>query len=490
MGNMWGLLNFIALFGYGCVDLPKLLWNNANPDERLAQCHIKASQIDTRKTEARAELAKLMNKAVSALRILPADHPMEAYLNIVVGKCPVDFDLEAATATLGASEARAAKWTVDDVTYSRVSELHRDVKAAILSLARTQTEWQINAEVAFDMEDVLQNRVDSSRRFRSSWRPPAPPVCGHILESAEWYWKVRFRKAMYRASSLLTALLSGVFVWSEIMIFANPRLSAFAYVFVEGMSWWAIQVAAFSCVGYMAACAYYTLFRLKLFNFVQVHFAQQTDPYSLLFVATLVARIAAPLCYNFLSLINAKQKTYFHHLMGSMDAVPLLGSWVNAFVPCLVVVFVTFTAFNLWSRLLSKLPFGQHVAADPDSEELLGEGQRLLKDVKRRLAQWPASPNTPPLSPVSPTSKRYTRTAPGRPHLKVTSFEPVGLSRSVSVNTVSDGADGEAAGAGVTEESSLASTGKRLFSVVKSKMSAVKSSGGYLALPRLHLGFT
>jgi hypothetical protein len=67
---------------------------------------------------------------------------------------------------------------------------------------------------------------------------------------------------------------------------------------------------------YMSLCIYYGLFNLKVTSFYELHANQQTDPFSLLYSANFLTKLAPPLCFNFLQMINLTQGTAFHRFLG------------------------------------------------------------------------------------------------------------------------------------------------------------------------------
>jgi hypothetical protein len=78
---------------------------------------------------------------------------------------------------------------------------------------------------------------------------------------------------------------------------------------------------------YLSLCVYYGLFNLKFLSFYELHPGQQTDPFSMLYSANLLTKLAAPLCFNFLKLIHL-EGTAFHAMLGvgsSYHQVPLIG---------------------------------------------------------------------------------------------------------------------------------------------------------------------
>lgn len=60
-------------------------------------------------------------------------------------------------------------------------------------------------------------------------------------------------------------------------------------------------------LAYMAACCYYSLFRLGIFSFYHI-VPHSTESRSLLMNAGQVSRFAAPLAYNFLHVIRMHER--------------------------------------------------------------------------------------------------------------------------------------------------------------------------------------
>ena len=78
----------------------------------------------------------------------------------------------------------------------------------------------------------------------------------------------------------------------------SPPLRA-QVVHREGQSAVAVQLLVAVPLTYLAGCAYFALFKLGNFSFYRI-VPHYTDAFSLLLNASLLARFAAPLCYNFL----------------------------------------------------------------------------------------------------------------------------------------------------------------------------------------------
>jgi hypothetical protein len=86
-----------------------------------------------------------------------------------------------------------------------------------------------------------------------------------------------------------------------------------------------MQVVAFVPLAYMCVCTYFSLIRLGMMTIYYLA-PKHTSSVSLLMLCSMVARYAAPLCYNFLYLIRLRTRdgkpslTVFETKMGTMTA--------------------------------------------------------------------------------------------------------------------------------------------------------------------------
>jgi hypothetical protein len=84
-----------------------------------------------------------------------------------------------------------------------------------------------------------------------------------------------------------------------------------------------MQVVAFIPLAYMCVCTYFSLIRLGMMTIYYLA-PKHTSSVSLLMLCSMVARYAAPLCYNFLYLIRLRTRdgkpslTVFETKMGTM----------------------------------------------------------------------------------------------------------------------------------------------------------------------------
>lgn len=65
-----------------------------------------------------------------------------------------------------------------------------------------------------------------------------------------------------------------------------------------------MQALSIGIVAYLSVCAYFTVFRIRIFNLYNIFPHHSTDEYSLLFSAMLFTRLALPICLNYLYMIQ------------------------------------------------------------------------------------------------------------------------------------------------------------------------------------------
>jgi hypothetical protein len=97
---------------------------------------------------------------------------------------------------------------------------------------------------------------------------------------------------------------------------------------------------------------YYGLFRLKISGFFGLYPNHHTDAASLLFASINFSRVAAPLCYNYLEMIQVHDSA-FNRVMGNINIVPVLGSDFTNFFPSMLLLFCFCNLFDLYGKILS-----------------------------------------------------------------------------------------------------------------------------------------
>jgi hypothetical protein len=101
---------------------------------------------------------------------------------------------------------------------------------------------------------------------------------------------------------------------------------------------------------------FYGLFNFRLARFYGLYPYHQTDPSSLVYSSLYTAKLAFPVCYNYLLLVHLLSdnktvagSTAFEQAMGDLNMVPLLGNNFQQYFPCVIFFFLVLNIFQLFS---------------------------------------------------------------------------------------------------------------------------------------------
>lgn len=396
--NTWGLLLLVFLMGYGLVEVPRVTWNSARSEYQIAHAYFKISKLSVEKEEADEQLTEVLEEVNHASSALRYRHPLRKYLEVIIKKCP---ESSQSTFNRGTDDyvdyadylKETGSLISETYTEKSLAKLHKRVIIVTHTSKRTHCQWNMQLEKVFDLEDLLRNSGSSDRYYKSSLRGPSSGV----KPVFEWYWRVWIFPWILRITAVLLFLLSITLVWSEVTFFnVKPVLSIYAQM-IHGASigYYYFYVEVISCltISYMCICVYYTVFRMRFFNYYYFAPKHQTDPNSLLFSGLLLCRLTYALCLNFLAVIHldghvtgaAEQvETSFTKFMGHMDVLSFISKGVNLYYPMCVVLVCLATYFSLGTRCLNCLGFQTFIIEDDLSAEYVSEGKDIARRERRK----------------------------------------------------------------------------------------------------------
>ncbi|XP_077353985.1 G-protein coupled receptor-associated protein LMBRD2B [Festucalex cinctus] len=394
--NTWGLFLLVLLLGYGLVEIPRSCWNASRRGHSLLKTYFKAAKLVTEKADAREDLEDVMEEVRKVSEAVKYNHPLRKCVDTILRKCPTDYQ-DKLGRNMDDYEDFEDKQTFP--SERSLVKLHKRVIYAVQRDRRTRAQWHVLLQEAFHLEDVAKNEGGSTRRFVRAFPPArAPGWFGRYVytPAAEWYWECALKRVFYRALSVWLALLSVAVVWSECTFFSTkPVLSLFA-VFIQlaerDYNYLYIQVACFITIFFLCTCVYWTVFRIRVFNFYYLAPHHQTDAYSLQFSGMLFCRLTPPLCLNFLGLVHMdaaishqhREQTAYTSIMGSMRVLSFVADGFYIYYPMLIVILCIATYFSLGTRLLNLLGFQQFMGDSELTSDLVDEGKELIRREKRK----------------------------------------------------------------------------------------------------------
>lgn len=190
--------------------------------------------------------------------------------------------------------------------------------------------------------------------------------------------------------SVIAAITSCLVIWCELTVaITGIDLSIYGLLVKAVPSVFWKQFLCILPLAYMSLCLYLPLFRLRLFDSMEMVGNRQTDTYSLCFNASYLCRLQFVLAYNFLRLLKMEgSSTAFDESVGAtIKLVPLMGHDFNTYVPILMIVLSLFTFFNIYSKVLRLFgveQFGSPRKGNDTDEETMREGRDLIQKARTR----------------------------------------------------------------------------------------------------------
>eukprot|EP00404_Azadinium_spinosum_P058038 CAMPEP_0180735102 /NCGR_PEP_ID=MMETSP1038_2-20121128/23053_1 /TAXON_ID=632150 /ORGANISM="Azadinium spinosum, Strain 3D9" /LENGTH=616 /DNA_ID=CAMNT_0022768065 /DNA_START=35 /DNA_END=1882 /DNA_ORIENTATION=- len=438
--NAWGLLLLTLLMGFGLVAVPRHFRRLACPKEQLKNLYPLAAAKDEARLSSLFELQDTVGRARAELTaedrrcgedveqrvdaedpeispgIRRANELAFAALQHTLHACDqLHWELTCATRPGGgeiAAPGGAAHSGGLAQAYTermrRFAQLHRELKDAGLDAKRAVCRWENHVQRCIFFEDLEERQFKAAAELLGAPRQrcDSRSCCPRLERAARlcWcrllaLWLRSLRARVLLALSYACGLLSAVIVLGQLTMFHERwSLSLLSFLFRDSRAGSAFT--QFLCVvplSYMTYTAYFSIFRLKVSGWYGIYGNHNTDAGSLLWCASLLVRLAPPLCYHFLLLIRV-QGTTFQAFMGQMNVVPVLGDSFNEIFPCLIAVLCCCNFLNLYSRLVQCLSLGViefELSAGAEGADPLVEGRQLIERERRRRAEECSSMELP-----------------------------------------------------------------------------------------------
>jgi hypothetical protein len=431
--NAWGLILLTILMGFGLVALPRQLWNQGNPSGQLRALYPLATARDEAKKSAQYELQDAIAQAQQELEMRDTDLEdndaglkrayaafKETLEKCEVLQCELSGQPNLGDVSAGSGEGKpggGAKPYVTNVrtvpsqasnsnsvaVLGQLVKLHLTMKSSALEARRADQRFEQLVTQCLFFEELEDERFHSAVELlddiedgsccglcrRALCRCHTVRLCWRRLQSIWGRW----RSKAFHAASYACGLLSALIVLGQLtMLSTRFNLSVLSMFFLYNHGAVPTQVLCAIPLGYMTCTASWSVFRMKIAGVYGLYSHHNTDAGSLLWCAYSLARLALPLCYHFLLLIDVPPhlSTSFQEFMGQMVLVPILGHQMNQVFPCLVVFVVLCNVTQVYSRVVSCLGLSAlefDWSPSLDSQDPFAEGKELIERERRRRAE-------------------------------------------------------------------------------------------------------
>lgn len=294
--NTWGLLLLSVLLGYGLVEIPKSVYESSKQTRKLNYLYFKVAKLSAEKCEAEEKLDDALEQIQHTYEAVLSNHQhLKDQMDIILTKCSDNWTNQLISkCNVQESTRRGVNRTV---TYSEsdLVRLHSNILKSTQAVNRTHLQWNYLIDKVIEWEDIAKNQLNPTRVFKHSFDESIKsstnifkPLMNVIYTPrVEWYWKCRIRSPLCKGIGIILATFSFIFVWSEMTFSVQSyNLSIFSLIyeaFRRRESYLMIEFLSISSIAYLCVCTYYTVFKIRIFNYYYLASHQQTDENSLIF---------------------------------------------------------------------------------------------------------------------------------------------------------------------------------------------------------------
>ncbi|CAG7837755.1 unnamed protein product [Allacma fusca] len=362
--NTWGLFLLVFMLGYGLISVPKELYYRSCKSYSLNKAYFKLSKLNSERLSCEEQVDDIL-ELVSGCAKFDTDRPKRKFqeeLDAILRLIPVEM-----RERMGRRNVEAVD---HDLKY--LTTIHKKFKRSLMNYNRTEALYKIQIKDTIELEDIEKSR--NLGTFQRSIDTGRGKIWTRLGPRMEWIWKCFLWKWLLFAASIIGFVLSLIVIWSEVTFFVvKPKMSIFAHFISYDYN--LSETVCFIGILYLATCTFYTVFKIRVFNFYYLASGHLTDEYSLIFAGMLLCRLTPPLCLNFLGMTHMdshiikeqEQETSYTYIMGHMDVLKIISDGFNIYFPMGILI------------------FQQFLADDEISIEYVNEGRDILSREKRRL---------------------------------------------------------------------------------------------------------
>eukprot|EP00301_Raphidiophrys_heterophryoidea_P008308 c13102_g1_i2.p1 GENE.c13102_g1_i2~~c13102_g1_i2.p1 ORF type:complete len:486 (-),score=76.09 c13102_g1_i2:117-1574(-) len=391
LNNIFGLLFVTSLMSYGLIEVPKMLWRQANRQNRMKYLTFRSCHVYDRREDSRMELATVVHE-VSLLEKASANLEnlrLKQYCGLLRKKIPEDTEIFSSLAIHDEIPP------IREVTYKRLVAVNSKLQKKLIAQHRWECLWDELMTELFLIDDINEAVASSEWRLKPSLRLKQP---SRIKRFLLYVWFVHLRPFIFRIGSIVAVCFTLIVLCAQSTLLLEPTKhgrflpSLVHKERVRTNNSLIFQFFLFAPLLYVTFCVFYTIFEMRIFSIYQIFNFRQTDAASLLMNAYLILRFAPGLCLNFMLLlhetsINSDQPeppTSFSNLVARIDLGPLpqLSLGFTLAAPVVLFVLVGLFALDVPKRLIAVLGITRFESQAAYDSSLLEEGKALLEREK------------------------------------------------------------------------------------------------------------
>lgn len=369
LAYVWGLALAIYLMGHGLVAIPRRMFRKADISGSLRRVQGQAPKVHDKLEDAIAALDELEAQVMQLKQRKTGSardfHEWIDELVEVTGQ-PETRVFSNVTTTDASNKVPAV------ITERYMADLSRRLVRAKHRRARYIHEWDNIVQSASDLQAILDSKASKKLDFG---RPTSGRNIPLITLSMRYHLYVHIIPALRIALGGLLSLASVSILWSEIIKFPAPQLSAVSLTVIHHPSdknyqiGLGGQIIASFWITYMCVCALSSMNDVPTWN-QRALVKRNTYAESACWYAGQIAKLTVPLAYNFLTFLpkDIHQNSTFYNFLGRLINLTPLGTWFDYLFPIFILIPVIMTLFNLYGKIKNVLGFG-FIEIEEDEDE-------------------------------------------------------------------------------------------------------------------------
>ncbi|PKY04204.1 hypothetical protein P168DRAFT_327188 [Aspergillus campestris IBT 28561] len=369
LSYVWGLVMAIYLMGHGLVSIPRALFRNASVSGRLRRIQVYAPKLHDNLMDAVTDLEGL-EAQVGQLQRRKTGTARD--FQDWIEELAETSNIPEESALLGPAASHTTATVPSVITERYLADLTRRIQRKRHLKARFVDEWDRLVLTAADMQAIINAAATQRLDFPQSQRRSFFPGVRALTPYLRYQLYARVIPSIRRLLGALCAAASVSVVWSEVFKSFAPRLSVVTLSVIsyhkdpKPVGFWR-QLTATGWLLYMCWAALAGVNDAKVWG-NRALVRRNTYGESACWYAGLVARLAVPIAYNFLTFLPVafRENTTFYDFLGkSIDLTPL-GKGFDWFFPVFILLPIAATMFNLYGRIKKICGFG---VLEPEEED-------------------------------------------------------------------------------------------------------------------------
>lgn len=370
LAYVWGLALAIYLMGHGLVAIPRRMFRKADISGSLRDVQSKAPKVHEKLEdsivaldEMEAQVMQLKQRKTGSAR------DFQEWIDELVDMTgqPENRVFSNVTTTDASAKVPAV------ITERYLADLSRRLVRAKHRRARYIREWDSIVKTASDLQTILDSKASKKLDFgRTS---PTSRSLSFMTPAIRYHLYLNVIPALRIILGVILSLASLCIIWSEIIKFPAPHLSAVSLTVIHHPSdknyqiGFGGQLVASMWIAYMCICALSSMNDVPTWN-QRALVKRNTYAESACWYAGQIAKLTVPLAYNFLTFLPKPihENSTFYNFLGRLINLTPLGTWFDYLFPIFVFIPVIMTLFNLYGKIKNVLGFG-FIEIEEDEEE-------------------------------------------------------------------------------------------------------------------------